>query len=466
MDGVTKLTANVNYQASALLGNSPQNEIVKAKIEAVLNDMRAELKAPKPWSPRLDLESSQTPDELHVRTQPSTGTKNIFSARQDNLFEKLSFETPASPLSLSPEPHSDISAPINTQPDAQLAASATALEPEVITKKNSSGHKGSAVKKAPAERTKSSSGQHRAAITNSTAGEIASRKTIEPPPPVRAASGQIVAAVVDTKDSKIFKGKDRRTGPQTPIGKGDAKRVERRRIAPMIEVPLRGLLRINGSAIGGSVLPRKLWKIVLAAAAFVLLLAGLTAYMLRDQLSFPTSWKAAVMVWPKEFAHALPSLSAKEQIVEAESIPFAPLSAAPTVPSTATMSESVGEPASDTPSDTVGSTAPDTSSPILHDPAAMVKPEHNIYQWVQDWSVAMQSRDPSAQASYYAHAVNQYLTHTKVSRGFVLKDKDSAGWEAGSGLECFSRPCLCAEAERGRCDLACDEAYSCHVSSG
>jgi hypothetical protein len=77
--------------------------------------------------------------------------------------------------------------------------------------------------------------------------------------------------------------------------------------------------------------------------------------------------------------------------------------------------------------------AADAGPAIVSDPEVMVRPESNIYLWVQDWAAAQRSRDPVAQASYYADTVDQYLTHSGVTQDFVLQDK-KAGIEGRAPL--------------------------------
>jgi ketosteroid isomerase-like protein len=45
--------------------------------------------------------------------------------------------------------------------------------------------------------------------------------------------------------------------------------------------------------------------------------------------------------------------------------------------------------------------------------------------WLQEWAAAMRTRDASAQAAFYADSVDRYLDHRNVTRDVVLRDRES-----------------------------------------
>ncbi len=75
---------------------------------------------------------------------------------------------------------------------------------------------------------------------------------------------------------------------------------------------------------------------------------------------------------------------------------------------------------------------PDASEQTVADSALPAIPSDSIHNeadvgvWLQSWAAAMRTRDPAAQATFYADPVDRYFLRSDVSYADVLLDKEAA----------------------------------------
>jgi len=151
----------------------------------------------------------------------------------------------------------------------------------------------------------------------------------------------------------------------------------------------------------------------LAAVLLLSVAAGGAGYAFRNVLPIPETWKVVATDWAvvaidwsdklrTDFSN-LKTMVAGERSTAALTVQPVAAPAAPVAPP-----------------------ADDLSALTVTDPEVMIRPESSIYLWLQDWAAAMRSKDPVAQASYYASTVDRYLDETAVSRDAVFKAKKDA----------------------------------------
>ena len=368
VEGSTVLTASVTYQASALLGNSPQDDIVRSKIEGAIDEMRAQLKVWKPWGAPPPINSNEivrnNEPETQQYAQPSrpfeTATESwgrpAITLPQDALPEATPMDVEGEPLIT---PLLDVPAPDAGKPSASspvLAANLTPVESE-----------------------------HRAATSIAAATEV----DVEPLKSIRRRSAIRTSGRAGSRSRiRLDNARLPATSSTAPLPANEANTA----IASQPYVPLRGLLLGQGlvEASENTAPHRHGWKIALVSLGVLGLLGG-AAFAMREQL--PEPWKSTVTDW-------------SSGVVQQSKKLLGLTPAAAKTPTIQTEKFAVQEP---------------ESSAIVPAPQLTVRPESNIYLWVQDWAAALRSRDPSAQASYYADTVAHYLEDTAVSKDSVLR---------------------------------------------
>ncbi|MCU1322754.1 MAG: hypothetical protein JWM43_2403 [Acidobacteriaceae bacterium] len=411
VDGQTVLFVQVNYQASALLGNMPQDGIVRSKIEGAIDEMRGELKVWKPWGPPPGLDAAapvdapqaerpkgELPGTLQEERKFDTGSERWPTPRPEastQVPEVVVEPILAPPSEKSSETELLRSMEVKT---ADVPATPTTSEPEpVATRLKIADEKSEATGKPTAETRivpeiagqKDSANESEVAQLATPADASTQRSAI------RLSKGR-------RKKHRLYVDSDRQTKePLTEEGVVKPEEVKPglkdKPPAPR-EIPLAGLLRgqdpdqIEEDEIreGGQ------WKTIFTVLIVMLLALAVGAYFLRDRLPIPEPWKTKVESWTSEVSSQVAGLRMKIAV------------------------EKAPEPAP------AAQEAPIEKVVTVSDPEVMVKAASNIYLWVQDWASALRSKDPVAQASYYADTVNQYLTNTEVTRDFVQEQKKAA----------------------------------------
>ncbi len=169
------------------------------------------------------------------------------------------------------------------------------------------------------------------------------------------------------------------------------------------------------------------WKWVLAIIVVLLLVAG-GVYL----------WQTGRLRVPSRLAAVFSHSSVAPTATTAASSPAAPESAAPANNNAPTAPA----PAASAPPSTAASTPPAAAvAPpnATAAPAAAATPSGNVAPakstalananvpdpkvWLERWAAAMQSRDPVAQASFYADPVSQYINQRNVSNAVLANEK-------------------------------------------
>ena len=334
--------------------------------------MRAELKVWKPWAPPLPVSDDETRGKNEAETtqypQPSrpfeTATESWGRPElQDSLPAAAPSDIRQEPLAtpVGPVPAPDAVEPASTPPVPASTPPVTAanLSPEVP-------EDGAATLVAADTATDGESVK----VTRRRSGTRTGG---------RAGARSGIGKIGSRRPASI-------TATQAPVNESTIG------IAPQSEVPLRGLLMGQGfvEAPENAAPGRYGWKIALSLLG-VLGLVGGAAYAMRAQL--PEPLKSTATEWSSDVVQEGKKLFGLEP---------APVQA-PVVP---TEKMPVQEP---------------KSTAIVPAPELAVRPESNVYLWVQDWAAALRSRDPATQATYYADTVSRYLENTAVSNDSVLK---------------------------------------------
>ncbi|CAN5688427.1 hypothetical protein BH10ACI4_BH10ACI4_16770 [soil metagenome] len=423
VDGQTILSVQVNYQASALLGNMPQDGIVRSKIEGAIDEMRGELKVWKPWgpppgldaaapvdAPPLESPEAELPETLQEERKFDTGSERWPTPRPEAHAQITPLpEVVVDPILISPPEQSSQteSLPPTEGTTVEIPAAPAETEREAVTPVPDKLDEIAEATEKPAAEIE---------IAPVTGGSDSPASELEP----ESASVPLEAsAVPSSQRSGIRLAKGRRKKPRLHVdserqtadrqGKEPSaaeKSTKTEQVnttlkdRPLVarEAPLSGLLRGQESdrteeaetKSGGR------WKTVVAVLLVVLLALIVGAYFLRDMLPIPEPWKSTVAGWVSEVSFGAAS------------------------PRTKVAGEKAPVPAAPAPE------APAEKIVTVTDTEVMVKAESNIYLWVQDWASALRSKDPVAQASYYADMVNQYLTNSQVTREFVQEQKKAA----------------------------------------
>jgi hypothetical protein len=350
-DGVTTIGADVSFQASAFLGNAPQDVVVQEKLDRVFDQMRIQLGL-DPWA------ASSHPE-------PAISNGPVGAA------------SPEAPLEVPPpediEPAEEIVVPPMVQPDAPSSTSSTLLSeqsPEsreqppveavpvtevVILTTDPEAEPAAANTKPEPEATVPEPARSASAIGYESATKKLRR--IEPP----------AAEVVTRWQSSISAQRESRSATATML--------EEEPLETAVTAP-RLLLDESVSDEKDESKSRLLQWSAWAAAVVVLVLA-------------PAAW----LFLPRHLETRTPAPQAQQAPV-----PVSPQASVSPVPSAPPAPPAPKEPG------------------LSDDPAAVV----------QEWEVAMGSRDAAAQAAFYADPVERYFLRHNVSKDQVVADKQAA----------------------------------------
>jgi ketosteroid isomerase-like protein len=392
-DGVTTIDADVNFQASAFLGNAPQDSVVKAKLEHIFEEMRTQLGFDRWLTPThqetavsAEPVTASTPDLVH-------GDVLVAEAGLPNgsgeVFENESTGLP-DPQTTSPQINED--APVERTPaessEAKVADQTEALlDPEFRSLESASEI--ARIPELPAKDLK--------AHTPFTA--IAEMEAIVPEPAVQKVQEDVAMTELglETVIERSHPSEEKQAkataeavirptlrastkpAPQATIERPEAEVVVARtlRAEPSKEIGATGPLFKSGlrhdfgseeDAKKSRWLKWSAW----AAAIIVLVLA-------------PAAW----LYLPSHFEDNAPT-------AQVQPPPAALRQSAPAQPATEPISPK--EPGSN------------------EDPALVIK----------DWELAARSRDAAAQAAFYADPVERYFLRHNLSRDQVVAEKQAA----------------------------------------
>jgi ketosteroid isomerase-like protein len=106
-----------------------------------------------------------------------------------------------------------------------------------------------------------------------------------------------------------------------------------------------------------------------------------------------------------------------------------PARSAPPVPSSTSSTPAapplaIKQDSSTTPAATPAT--PPAPPPSIPPPSTSIPTNADLKIWLEGWAAAMRTRDPAAQASFYADSVDRYLDRHNVSNAQILQDKKNA----------------------------------------
>jgi ketosteroid isomerase-like protein len=407
----TVIQGEVNFQASALLGETSQQEVVRSKLDELFEQMKAQ----------IHLDSMRVAAYTAARKSAASSTAGMVSSttvidrhKDPSAIELQELELAEEKLRPSEEKTASAVAPetvieaMTAAPDSGWGAAALVDldEPQGIALPDPIGefrhpHIVESIASVPPI-------EHRPADVKA---DINDRRTVKDGP--ERATRAVDSAPTATRTTAQTKAHARPTAAnQAPLWeavrnpvrhpKFDAGLGREDELTWNARIPPYGL-RTEDERVSG-------WKKfarAIAVLAMLLALAGVgyRLYSLHpDLFAYPASIAAKYV---PAFAKYVPQ-PAIQTPAGAEPLPTAPpLSIAP---------KTTAVPLANTPSSMLAPPAP-TTAPVAS--GAEVK------RWLQGWAASMQTRDANAQASFYADKLDRYLEQRNVGRAAVLRDREA-----------------------------------------
>jgi hypothetical protein len=381
-DGITRLAADVTYQASALLGGTSQDDIVREKIDRVVEQIRADLKyvthattpfaTPPALPPVRIFEDSRTfpaseapalPMVQHWPEPPSH--PSALTSQPNGRYSRLLEEAPS-----PPEPHPQLNFELHPWPAPEPASNP--LEPQIEL----------SLEPFPVQIE-----EHFEPIPVQIAEHFEPfpfqiEEHFEPiPEPIlpRYPYGEPATAPIEQAPHEL----EHHPAPLAPV------------------FPIRRAVAAKSAKLARR---RKSTNSRILALAVLLVLATLAA---------------GAYYRPDFYLQALQIISTPLQKITAyiNNKPKQRLNqtAHQITPPSSSQVESPGSSLADVPKAIAPTSAlPDATPKNL---------PTDLRDWLQSWGAALQSTDAVRQASFYADPVDHYFLHPHVSRGAILIDK-------------------------------------------
>jgi ketosteroid isomerase-like protein len=414
----TVIQGEVNFQASALLGDTSQKEVVRSKLDELFEQMKAQIHLD---SMRVAAYAAARKSAASSTTGVAPSTTVIDRPEDPNAMELRESEPSEEKLWPSEEKTASAVAPEAVVPEAVIEAmtaapdsgwGATALadldEPQGIALPDPIGefrhsHAESMASAPPIE--------HRPADVEA---DINGGPTMKDGPErsTRAIDSAPTATQTTAETKAQTEGQARPTAArQAPLWEAARNPVRRPK-------PDAGLGREEELTWEARIPPYRLrleedrtsgWKKFargIAVLATLLALAGVgyRLYSLHPDL----------FAYPVSIAAKYVPAAAKYTPPPAIGAPAVPASL-PTIPLPATANAAKVPLAK-------------TSPPMPSPPAPTTEPAASsaeVKRWLQGWASSMQTRDANAQASFYADKLDRYLEQRNVGRAAVLRDREA-----------------------------------------
>ena len=367
----TVIQGEVNFQASALLGEASQQEVVRSKLEDLFEQMKAQ----------IHLDSLRVAAYAAARRSASSSTTVLDRPEDQGAIKLRELDLPdekflplEEKISLAPAPETVIEA-ITAAPDAGWGAAALIGEPEEI-------------------------------LLPERSDDSSHLRIAEPDaaPPVEHPRSD----VPDVKDGPERAIDSARTVTQTTES---ARRTEAKQAAAKGTARNRAS---NPESDAGSVLEEELsWA------------ARTAPYRLQAEEERTSGWKqfalgTTVVVMLLALAAGTYRLYWLQHKLTANPVS----SAAKYVPPPGIQSTAIPAPLPvlpKTPEASVPGNTPAKSEINAETPASSVE----VKRWLQGWAASMQTRDANAQAAFYADKLDRYLDQRNVGRSAVLRDREA-----------------------------------------
>ncbi|WP_158941957.1 hypothetical protein [Granulicella sp. S190] len=360
-DDQTVIQGEVNFQASALLGETPQQDVMKSKLEDLFEQMKAQ----------IHLDTLRVTAYSAARRSAATSTatsvaENPSDAHEEETHRSMVGEDEVAP-SISPETWMEA---LDTEPHSVWAAAALLSETELVAEPrqcvespqneepedsvSAAPHPASEVKEEPAAKS-------------SPENTLELEEAIEPPQPVavhQVAQPEPVAVAPLAEEPTWV--------ARIPIAQRREMPEERKSESKQIALWLIALAVLLSSVVGAYFYYLSYRGTSAPASPVATQSTGATANAVPDANTVPA-------------ADAAPAVDAEK------------MEAASPAKTTASQGSEV---------------EPVTSGPELK-------------QWLQSWAAAMRTRDANAQAAFYADTLDRYLNQRKVGKGAVLRDREA-----------------------------------------
>ena len=397
-DDKTVIQGEVNFQASALLGDQPQDEVVRSKIDDLFDLMKAQV--------TLDMLRAKTYAAVAEAGETMNGSKGQ-SAQEEGA--KVSRPTVVSiapgtlPEALAAAPDSGLATALVD--DRELA---TAAEPEQIAvqEKTVAAKKIDRVEESVEAKTKPE------AAPIDEMGHVAEpKRNVEPE---QTESEKDLSP--DHSDLRY------RVVPPKPIAEPKQNFVRDR-----IEEPAWATRGKRDGFAEDSDEQGYSWKRLAVCAVVLVILSGGVYQGHLWYLNNQHDVQERINVIKAQMAPSRLPVAAKSPTPNIAKSPL-PAASAPQAAALVPPSSAATEPpshASDTKHETA---APTETNPVPNpgaDSASSAVGASDLNIWLQEWAAAMRTRNASAQAAFYADSVDQYLDHHNVTRDAVLRDRES-----------------------------------------
>jgi ketosteroid isomerase-like protein len=398
-DGVTTIDADVSFQASAFLGNTPQDSVVQAKLDRVFEDLRSQLGVDRWLTPTQEETalSTESVAPVYSETLPDAPFREeavLSSATAEAFEDTLSSELEPSGTSSQTEDGS-----VETIPEEVPEAKTPEIQPEPEP-----------VESPVAEVPRTPEPRAEELKENAPSAAIA---TLEPilaelvPEPQAAAESSkkiqpevVTAQLPAVKEALPSEETQPKPAPQTVAVQ--PKPAEPRPASTAMPKPTAIAIARPGVVMSKPTRqePLRATEILAPRSSNTLLDDSGSE---EDEKKYRrlkwSAWVAAILVLvvaPAAWLYLPRQLEEKVATAQVRQPPMALPQAPPA--QLAVETPAAKEPASD------------------EDPAAVVK----------DWELALRSRDAAAQAAFYADPVARYFLRHDVSRDQVLADKQSS----------------------------------------
>jgi hypothetical protein len=369
----TVIQGEVNFQASALLGETSQQDVVRSKLDDLFEQMKAQIQL----------------DSLRVaayaaarRSASSTATAVVDRSKETNATELRELEQPREKMASSMAPETLMEA-MTAAPDAGWGATALVAEPREVSQ--------------PDQRT-----------------EFRYRHIEEPKDDVARVQHR-PAEVKDGRESAIFSAEPfeserpkeaeqvlAKENVVDPTSAVESELAEEPTWTARTPPPPPYRLRVEEDRTS-------VWKkFVLGATVMVILLA--------------LAGGAFYLYWSHRDLSAPPaSIAAKPLPLPADPMPTSELSKVPEPPPAKVLAPSgpIAEPPTNSAEPPTKGAEPPTNSAEPPTNSAELK------LWLQGWAASMRTKDANAQAAFYADKLDRYLDQRNVGRSAVLRDREA-----------------------------------------
>jgi ketosteroid isomerase-like protein len=486
-DGKTVIAGEVTFQASALLGDQPQDEVVRSKIDDLFELMKAQitldmLRAKTYAAARRSAAGSVATEAVETVNGAAANSANGYGEHgakaEEPRISKAVEETVATAArrtlgeALAAAPDSGLATALVDEPELapavepeQITASEQAAAPVTVPEQTGAPEKTATQEEIVAQEKIAAPEKITEPKDTAAAEKIAAAKTVDrveegaeaktkPEAPPVATVKQVAEPEKNVEPEKAAPEKDLspdqsdllyRVAPPRPIDEPRLSFARDRVAEPTWAARAkRDGLEDDSDERGQSWKRLAVWAVVLVALSGGAHEAYLWYLKNHDDVwdrinvikaqmnpSHPpvTTPAPADTVTPSVAAKSPAPAVAKSPLPAAKAqqpTALAPPSPAATEPPPPDVAAADSSHAGDAKQEAAvpGETS-HAPAPSAADSASSAVGASDLNIWLQEWAAAMRTRDASAQAAFYADSVDRYLDHRNVTRDAVLRDRES-----------------------------------------